>query len=40
VATAWAVDYMETHEEEIMGMWERIKKEIVEFYEKNLDTEE
>lgn len=37
VATAWAVEYMREHEEEIKIMWEHILKAIHKFYEKNLD---
>lgn len=37
VATAWAVEYMREHEEEIKIMWGHILKAIHKFYEKNLD---
>ena len=40
IATQWAVDYMQNNKEEVKAMWKRIEKEIVRFYEKNLDTEE
>jgi hypothetical protein len=39
IATAWAVDYMKNHEEEIEQMWERINKAIVDFYMKNITEE-
>lgn len=37
IATKWAVDYMFENEDEIKEMWKRIEKEILKFYEKNLD---
>ena len=37
IATKWAVDYMTKNETEIKEMWKRIEKEILKFYEKNLD---
>jgi hypothetical protein len=40
IATQWAVDYMKKNKKKIKKMWKRIEKEIVEFYRKNLDTEE
>ena len=37
IATKWAVDYMTKNKDEIKEMWKRIEKEILKFYEKNLD---
>ena len=37
IATKWAVDYMTENKDEIKEMWKRIEKEILKFYEKNLD---
>lgn len=36
IATAWAIDYMKNHEDEICAMWNRIEKAIQDFYKKNL----
>jgi hypothetical protein len=38
-ATAWAVDYAQTHKKKLDKIWGKVQKALVDFYKKNIDEE-